>query len=95
MNKNDYMIDCPCCGAKIWIDKETGGILRSTSPEKDKQDFNGLLAKHRKHEAGLKDAFAKAFAEEQKRKKLIEKKFKNAMENIDELEEPGKPSAED
>ena len=87
MKENTVIVTCPGCRTKLWIDKETGGILKCQYPVKAKTGFSDLISRHKKQEAGLTGALDKAFDEERKRKELMRKKFKMSMENIDEPED--------
>ncbi|MFC2091706.1 hypothetical protein ACFLTD_02935 [Elusimicrobiota bacterium] len=84
IKKTEHIITCPCCETELWIDKETGGILKYVKPVKDKNNFDGLMAKYKKEQSGFDTAFKKAFSRETQRKKLLEKKFKSAVKDIDE-----------
>jgi len=91
MKNKESIVVCPCCETKLWIDRETGGIIKHVQPSKGKENLKDLLNKYKEHKAGLGSALSRAFDEEKKRKEIMHRKFKNAMENIDELEDPGKP----
>lgn len=84
MEKNELIVLCPCCDTKLWIDKETGGILKKESPAKIKKGFDNLFTKYKEQQAKSGNALKKAFEEEKKRKILLKKKFKRAMDDVDE-----------
>ncbi|MFH1415741.1 MAG: hypothetical protein ABIH89_06620 [Elusimicrobiota bacterium] len=87
MESKEFNLLCPCCKTKIVVDKDTGGILRHEERVKEKENFNNLLGKYKKQKEGMDKAFKTAFEDEEKRKKLLYKKFKHAVENIDESED--------
>jgi hypothetical protein len=87
MNKNEIIVTCPCCSTKLYIDKETGGILKYQVPDKEQKSLENLLSNHKKHTAGLGNAFSQAFEEEKKRKALLDKKLKLSMEDFKNSED--------
>ena len=84
-------IDCPDCGTALVIDRETGEILWHKAKEtSQKRDFDAMVSNLR----GQKDEMAKKFdknLEAQKdRKRILEEKFKEAMQRADKSDKPMK-----
>lgn len=85
--KNVFMIECPCCGAAVWIDHVTREVIRSEKPKKKKGSLDELLLKEKKRRDDFSRKFeATAELEEEKRKKA-QQKFEEAFQKIDEKEE--------
>jgi len=88
MTTSEFHIDCPCCNAKIVIDRETGTVLSATAHKAAPPSLESFL----KNEAGrakdLEDKFAEARRLEEGRKAALEKKFEWAKKNADKLPDP-------
>jgi len=79
---------CPTCKTVMKVDKETGIVIHRTV-EKERPSLDDLL--HKEAAKDNTDRFAEAFKKEKERKAKIEEKYKAALENIDELEDPINP----
>jgi len=85
--KNVFMVECPCCGAALWIDYVSREVIKSEKAKKKKGSLDELLLKEKKRRDEFSRKFeATAEMEEEKRKKA-QKKFEDAFLNIDEEEE--------
>ena len=84
-------IECPDCGTALVIDRETGEILWHKAKETaQKRDFDAMVSNLR----GQKDEMAKKFDREMEsqkdRARLLEEKFKQAMQRADKSDKPMK-----
>jgi len=85
---------CPCCQARLRVDKDTGAVLSHEAPPKQKtfEDF-GDAVKSFQSEAGRREqAFQKSLNDHRMQKDVLAKKFdelfKKAKEDPNELPPP-------
>lgn len=81
-------VRCPCCDAVLTVNAATGEVLFTKRPEARGISFEDALSRVRADEASRSDRFEQAFQKERGRKDLIDAKFREAMERVDELEDP-------
>ena len=86
--KNKIEVQCTCCEATLTVDAATGDVLFTKQPEKKGLPFEDALMDVKKQQATASDRFDQAFEKEKGRKDLIDAKFQEAMERVDELEMP-------
>ncbi|HEY0593284.1 MAG TPA: 2-nitropropane dioxygenase [Thermoanaerobaculia bacterium] len=84
-------VDCPDCGTLLVIDRETGEVLWHKAKETEqKRDLDAMVSGLR----GQKDEMAKKFEknlEAQKdRKRILDEKFKEALQRADKSDKPMK-----
>jgi hypothetical protein len=89
MGDGDFTITCPCCEAKIIVDRITGAILaHEPPPEGPAKTLEEAMSDVKKHKAEVEDKFAQAVREHENREELLDKKFKEAFKRADK---DGKP----
>lgn len=91
MADQEIRIDCPCCKAEIFIDRETGGILSHKAYKEPGQTLEDFLKADKNRAGELESRFAEAKRLEDSRLNLLEKKFERARRNKDKLPEAPKP----
>jgi hypothetical protein len=89
-----FEIVCPCCRSVVWVDAETGGIVKSERAAKKKESLDELLIKEKQKKDGFATKFEATADLERKKRELAKEKFARAFGNIDEIE-PEKPRNED
>lgn len=83
-------VDCPCCDAELYVDPETGAVIRHKEAEKPREiaDIEAAMAKFKGEAGRREDAFKKSVADHKVHGDVLSKKFdemlKLAKENPDE-----------
>lgn len=85
-----FDVRCPCCEAVLTVDARNGEILFTKRPENRGLSFEDAVSRVRADEASRDDRFDQALRKERGRRDLIDAKFREAMERIDELEDPAR-----
>ena len=84
------LVTCPCCQAKLEIDRSTGLVIHSENRKVDYSLEDAVKQEHEKR-SRADELFAKAFADERSRHQSLEEKFQKALEAKDELDDPTRP----
>ena len=75
-----FEIDCPCCGAKLTVDRVLGVILAHTAPARapsiDLDDTAGLL---RAHEDAVEAKFRASVEAEKVKEDVLARKFAEGL----------------
>lgn len=87
---NRIEVICPCCESKLTVDPKTGLVVH-TEAKKSGYSFEQALHEVESRKGKTDELFAKAFLDEKRRQESLEKKFKEALESKDELDEPVRP----
>jgi hypothetical protein len=89
MGDGDFTIICPCCEAKIIVDRITGAILaHEPPPEGPAKTLEEAMSDVKKHKAEVEDKFAQAVREHENREELLDKKFKEAFKRAEKDDKP-------
>jgi hypothetical protein len=91
MAEGELQIQCPCCRAKLIVDKATGGVLQFTPHKEAPKSLEDFLKTDKNRAQDLESKFADSRKQEEERLGLLEKKFEWAKKNKDKLPEPPKP----
>lgn len=87
-------VDCPGCGGRLTVDSATGEVLAHRPLEKAPgggKSFEGLLAGLDRERAEAEDVFAREVAAQKDRDRLLEEKFREAVERAREDPSEGPP----
>jgi molecular chaperone GrpE (heat shock protein) len=71
-------VSCPCCGALLKVDPETGAVVWADKKKAPARDFDELVSRVASQKAGLEDKFARSVAQTRNQKDILEKKFEEA-----------------
>lgn len=94
VDKNGHLIlRCPDCGADMKVDLETGTILshHSAEPSTAGKDFDALLAGIDDSKKRADEIFRQEVQALEHRDRLLEEKFRQAMERVEEEGDDGAP----
>jgi hypothetical protein len=91
---NVFEVECPCCRAALWVDRATGGVVKSEKAAKKKESLDELLLKEKRKTDGFATKFEATADLERKKRELAKERFAKALGNIGD-EEPEKPRNED
>ncbi len=88
MAKN-FEIQCPCCEALIVIDRLSGEVLLHKAKEKkSNQSIESMVANLQTQKSEMDKYFDKQIESQKDRARILEEKFKEAMERADKSEKP-------
>lgn len=88
MAKN-FEIHCPCCEALIVIDRVTGEVLLHKAKEKKAgQSLEAMVSNLATQKSEMEKFFEKQMESQKDRSRILEEKFKEAMERADKSEKP-------
>jgi aminoglycoside phosphotransferase (APT) family kinase protein len=87
----EFKIDCPCCKAELFLDAETGGVLKAIPHKDEAPTLEQFMKSDKTRSADLAAKFDAAKKEEDGRLDMLNKKFEWAKKNKDKLPEAPKP----
>lgn len=76
-------IHCPCCRTRLWIDLESGEVIKSEKAAKEKSSLDDLLAKEKMKQAGMDKRFASTAELARKKKEEARDRFSKAFAGLD------------
>ncbi len=85
-------IHCPCCGALVVVDRESGAILRFEELRKGPgASFQDLLKEVGESKKKIDSKLQQALKEQKQRESILEKKFREAVKKAESSDEPLPP----
>jgi hypothetical protein len=94
MSEGSFLIDCPCCKARIEVDRKTGKVLRHWEKPRVKDGADPMaeaMKKMQEDKARLDGYFSGAKDEMDRKKKDLLDKFEQEKKRIEESGEDIKP----
>jgi molecular chaperone GrpE (heat shock protein) len=71
-------VECPCCGALLKVDAETGTVVWADKKKEPVKSFDDLVSRVQSQKDGLEDKFARSVANTRNQKDILDKKFEEA-----------------
>jgi hypothetical protein len=71
-------VDCPCCGAILKVDPETGTVVWADKKKAPAKDFDDLVSRVQSQRGALDEKFARSVQQTRNSKEILEKKFEEA-----------------
>jgi hypothetical protein len=71
-------VECPCCGALLKVDAETGSVVWADKKKEPVKNFDDLVSRVQSQKDGLEDKFARSVAQTRNQKDILDKKFEEA-----------------
>lgn len=91
MTKKNIEIECPDCGTAIVIERETGEILWHKPRETaQKHNLEAMVSDLRGQKDEMEKKFDKNLEAQKDRKRILEEKFKEALQRADKSDKPMK-----
>jgi uncharacterized Zn finger protein (UPF0148 family) len=88
MSKN-FEIVCPCCEALIVIDRVNGEVLLHKAKEKKSgQSLESMVSNLQTQKSEMERFFDKQIESQKDRSRILEEKFKEAMQRADKSDKP-------
>jgi len=80
----EFIIDCPCCKGKLWIDKNTGKVIKSENikTQQSKKSLDELLKDEENRKNELNNQFENLFDQEKNITKLAEQQFNKIKQDL-------------
>ena len=88
MTDRNREIECPCCGALIVLDLETGAILSHVAPKPRSRSFEEAAEQVKTGRRRAATRFDQALEERSHQSEILDRKFKQALEKAAEDPEP-------
>ena len=86
--KNSEII-CPCCEALIVVDRLTGEVLLHKAKEKKSgQSLEAMVSGLETQKSEMAKRFDKEMESQKNRSRILEEKFKEAMERAEKSDKP-------
>ena len=83
-------VDCPCCGALLKVDPETGSVVWADKKKGPAKDFDDLVNRVHSQKSALDEKFARSVQQTRNQKDILEKKFEEARRRA-EADPTGRP----
>lgn len=71
-------VDCPCCGARLKVDPETGSVVWADRKKAPAKSFDDLVDRVHSQKGVLDEKFARSVHQTRHQKDILEKKFEEA-----------------
>jgi len=81
-----FQVNCPHCGARLWVDSDLMVIIQSEKGQRKKASFDELLLKEKKKTEELGKKFESTVELRKKKLEQAEQEFKKAFSHLDDLE---------
>ena len=88
MGAENLTITCPCCEAKITLDRITGAVLAHEKPSGPSTTFEEAVSDEKKRRQDAEDRFSQAVREQENREEIWDKKFKEALQRAEKDDKP-------
>jgi len=80
----NFEITCPCCDAQIVIDRISGEVLMHKAKErKSSQSLEAMVSGLQEQKTEIAKRFEKEMESQKDRSRILEEKFKEALERAD------------
>ena len=87
-------VRCPDCESELVVDRATGEVLSHTAAEREPaggRSFESLLQEQDESRSRAEDIFEREKASLEDRDRLMEEKFRRALEKVDDSDEAPPP----
>ena len=71
-------VSCPCCGALLKVDPETGAVVWADKKKAPPKDLDDLVDRVRSQKSVLDEKFARSVQQTRNAREVLEKKFEEA-----------------
>jgi hypothetical protein len=77
-------VSCPCCGALLKVDPETGSVVWVDKKKAPARDFDDLVDRVKSQKSILDEKFARSVHQTRHQREILEKKFEEARKRANE-----------
>ncbi|MBA2502395.1 MAG: 2-nitropropane dioxygenase [Pyrinomonadaceae bacterium] len=85
--ESGFTIMCPCCEARLIVDRETGAIISHEEKQKPIASFEEMARGMEKQKQVRDQLFAQELSSQKDRERLLEEKFREAMKRADKTKD--------
>lgn len=71
-------VTCPCCGALLKVDPETGSVVWADKKKAAPRDFDDLVSRVHSQKSLLDEKFARSVQQTRHQREILDKKFEEA-----------------
>jgi hypothetical protein len=71
-------VDCPCCGARLKVDPETGSVVWADKKKAPPKNFDDLVSRVQSSKSVLDEKFARSVEQTKNQREILERKFEEA-----------------
>jgi hypothetical protein len=71
-------IACPCCGALLKVDPETGAVVWADKKKAPAKNFDELVSRVQTQKSQLDEKFARSVQQTRHQREILDKKFEEA-----------------
>lgn len=71
-------VDCPCCGALLKVDPETGTVVWADKKQEPAKSFDDLLHRVSSEKSAINEKFARSVQQTRNQREILDKKFEEA-----------------
>ena len=82
-------VECPCCGALLKIDPDTGSVVWADRKKEPAKSFDDLLSRVSSQKSEISEKFARSVQQTRHAKQILERKFEEARKRA--ADDPTKP----
>ena len=83
MGSKNIAVVCPCCEAKLKVDKKTGEVIWEEKKQKVVPSLADMVKDHAAHKEEQVALFKKRSEVQKDRNRLLEEKFREAQKHVD------------
>ena len=76
-------VECPCCGAHLKLDPETGSVVWVDRKQAPAKDFDDLVNRVHSQKSVLDEKFARSVQHTKHASEILEKKFEEARKRAE------------
>ena len=86
-------VTCPCCGAVLKVDVDTGSVVWVDKKKAPAKDFDDLVNNVQSQRSLLDEKFARSVQQNKHQKEILERKFEEARKRavLDPTKRPPNP----
>ena len=90
MSKGNLEVTCPCCEAKLKVDKKTGEVLWKEEKVKELKSLSDMVKGYESHKEESEGHFNKQNNLQKERSRLLDEMFNEAQKKVDKnsIEKP-------
>ena len=90
MAEDSFQVTCPCCGAKLTVDRELGTVIAHELPPKTKQahDLDQALGALKGAAGQREERFRQSVEAEKSKGKVLDKKFHEGLKKAKDSPDP-------
>jgi hypothetical protein len=90
MFKGAFVVECPCCRAKLTIDRELDAVIAHEPPPRvrDASDLGVAFDRLKSQSAAREERFRQQLAAEAEKGKLLDRKFQEGLKKAKDSPDP-------